>query len=67
MCLTHASICVVEQIPRSLTKANGYEREVAVFGRIPYGKSIQQPVYYVNASLCEIDLPKIDNDGLDLS
>ena len=41
------------QIPKSLTKADGYDHREALFGNPPYGATIQQQVYYAASTLCE--------------
>jgi hypothetical protein len=42
----------LKQIPHNLYKPEGYEHKEALFGMPPYGGSIAQNVYYVNADLC---------------
>jgi hypothetical protein len=46
------------QIPKSLSKPNGYDHRDALFGIPPYGGSIQLQVYYSGTNLCE---EKVDN------
>lgn len=41
------------QVPKSLTKAGGYEHREALFGIPPYGGSIAQQLYYADDTLCE--------------
>ena len=41
------------QIPKTLTRDNGYDHREALFGVPPYGGSIQQNVYYADQNLCD--------------
>jgi len=41
------------QIPASLNKPGGYEHREALFGTPPYGKSLNQPLYYADDDLCD--------------
>jgi hypothetical protein len=40
-------------LPQSLRKDGGYDHREALFGRPPYGGSIEQNVYYAEADLCD--------------
>lgn len=41
------------QLPKTLSRKEGYEHREALFGVPPYGGSIQQTVYYANQDLCD--------------
>uniref|UniRef100_A0A7R9WI38 PA domain-containing protein n=1 Tax=Pseudictyota dubia TaxID=2749911 RepID=A0A7R9WI38_9STRA len=43
-------------IPKTLTKAGGYDHREALFGVPPYGGSLQQNVYYADADLCDANV-----------
>jgi hypothetical protein len=44
------------QIPKTLTRDNGYDHREALFGVPPYGGSIQQNVYYADQDLCDANV-----------
>jgi len=46
------------QIPANLNKPGGYEHREALFGTPPYGKSLNQPLYYADDDLCDATVNK---------
>lgn len=46
------------QIPVSLNKEGGYEHREALFGTPPYGKSLNQPLFYADDDLCDATVNK---------
>jgi hypothetical protein len=48
---------VIQQIPHSLFREEGYDHREALFGVPPYGGSIAQNVYYADSDLCD---PNVD-------